>query len=129
MFKCFRKEEPKVNYGKIVAIVVGVVIALAGVAFAVVKYLEKKKYDEYLEELCDCDCDCGCQDGDECTCGCCDDDFDDEEYYEIECPSCGEIICFDEDIDPEELTCPACHEKISCLVDEDDIKAVDGEDK
>ena len=56
-----------------------------------------------------------------------DEEYVDEEYYEIECPACGEIIYFDDDIDPENLTCPACHEKIACLVDEDDLKIVDGE--
>jgi len=40
-----------------------------------------------------------------------------------------EIIYFDDDIDPEDLTCPACHEKIACLVDEDDLKIIEGEDK
>ena len=75
MFNWFRKEEPKVNYGKIIAITASVVLAVAGIAFAVVKYLEKKKYDEYLEELCDCDCDCDCDccdDECDCDCDCCD---------------------------------------------------------
>ena len=86
MFKCFRKEEPKVNYGKIVAIVVGVVIALAGVAFAVVKYLEKKKYDESLEEICDCDCDCDCDccDEEDCDCDCCCEEAEAEEAEVVE---------------------------------------------
>ena len=61
---------------------------------------------------------------DECDCDCCDedDDFDleDDEYYEVECPGCGETVCFDESIDPEELTCPACGEKFS--FDEDDVE-------
>ena len=75
MFNWFRKEEPKVNDGKIIAITASVVLAVAGIAFAVVKYLEKKKYDEYLEELCDCDCDCDCDccdDECDCDCDCCD---------------------------------------------------------
>ena len=42
------------------------------------------------------------------------DDFDefDSNYYEIECPSCGEIVCFDDSLDVDELSCPACGEKI-----------------
>lgn len=49
-------------------------------------------------------------------------DFDDDsEYYELECPSCGEIVCFDDSLDPEELTCPACGEKIS------DVELCDGD--
>ncbi len=39
----------------------------------------------------------------------CDDDCD---YYELECPSCGEVICFDDSLDTEMLVCPACGEKI-----------------
>ena len=42
-----------------------------------------------------------------------DDDYeDDSDYYEIECPSCGEIVCFDDSLDVDELACPACGEKI-----------------
>ena len=43
-----------------------------------------------------------------------DEEFDDDsEYYELECPSCGEIVCFDDSLEPDELVCPACGEKIS----------------
>lgn len=83
--KLFAKEEPKpqVNYGKIIGISVAVVLAIAAAAFAVYKYLEKKKYDEYLDELCDCDCDCDCDccDDEDCDCCC---DCCDEEAVEVE---------------------------------------------
>ena len=63
--------------------------------------------DEY--DYCDCDCD------DDCDCDC------DDLFFEVECPSCGEVVCFDESIDPENLACPACGEKFSCeFVDEDE---------
>ena len=89
-------------------------------------YIEE--IDEDLGEvetvLCDEDDDFAC-DGD---CCCCDEDCeDDEEYFEVECPSCGETICFDGSIDPEELACPACGEKFECLISEDDVKALDEE--
>ena len=51
------------------------------------------------------------------------DDFDDEddcEYFEMECPSCGEIVCFDESLVGQDITCPACGEKIT------DIEICDG---
>ena len=64
------------------------------------------------EDWCDGDCE-GCS-------GC-------DDYFEIVCPSCGETICFDESVDPEELTCPACNEKFACIVEEDDMKALDEE--
>ena len=47
-----------------------------------------------------------------------DDDFsfdDDEEYYEVECPSFGEKICFTEELDTENMVCPACGNKIGAL--------------
>ena len=49
-----------------------------------------------------------------------DDDFEDEEFYEIECPHCGEIVEFDASIEPEELICPACHEAIATELPEGD---------
>ncbi len=64
------------------------------------------------DDCCDGDCDC---------CSGCDD------FFEIVCPSCGETICFDESVDPEDLTCPACNEKFACVVEEDDLKALDEE--
>ena len=40
-------------------------------------------------------------------------DFDeDDDYYEIECSSCGEKICFTDDIEVEELVCPSCGEPV-----------------
>ena len=59
--------------------------------------------EDYLfgEDECDCDdddCDC---------CDCCD-----EGFYEIECPNCHEVICVDEDYNPDEIICPACNTKI-----------------
>ena len=45
-----------------------------------------------------------------------DDEYDYEElddYYEIECPSCGEKVCFSEDIELESLVCPACGEPVT----------------
>lgn len=71
---------------------------------------------------CDEDCDCCCDE--DCDCDCC---CDDEDYFEVDCPACGETICFDGSIDPEELACPACGEKFECIVDEDDLNALDGE--
>ncbi len=89
-------------------------------------YIEEIDEDlgEIEEVLCEDGFDCEC-DGD---CDSCDEDCDcDEGFFEVECPACGEVICFDESIDPEELACPACGEKFECVVDEDDLRALDGE--
>ncbi len=41
---------------------------------------------------------------------------DTDEYMEAECPRCGEIVCFDEDVldddDVVEITCPNCDEVV-----------------
>ena len=76
---------------------------------------EDDDYEDYEDE-----CDGMC---DECDLDC---DLDDDEFFEIECPSCGEVVCFDESIDPEDLICPACGEKFECIVSEDDLKVLDG---
>ena len=70
-----------------------------------------------------CDFDCGFDDDDD------DDFFEDEEedeYFEVICPACGDVINFDSTIDPENLRCPNCGEKFECIVEEDDLKALDG---
>ena len=92
------------------------------------EYIEEIDEDlgEVEQVLCE-DCDDGCDcDGD---CCCCDEDcdFDENEFFEIECPSCGEVVCFDESIDPEELTCPACGERFECIISEDDLADLDEE--
>ena len=80
------------------------------------------------------DCDCDCDDDFECDGNCCDCDEEcdlgDDDFFEIECPSCGEVICYDGTIDPEDLACPACGEKFECIISEedlDDLKALDAE--
>jgi ribosomal protein S27E len=44
-----------------------------------------------------------------------DEDFEDEddEFIGVECPSCGEMVYFDETIDTDKLVCPVCGEKIT----------------
>ena len=66
----------------------------------------------FYEELDDCDCDC-----DDCDCDCdCDEDM-----YEVECPNCGELIYFDEEIILDgKADCPACGEVLEFEVDECD---------
>ena len=70
---------------------------------------------DYLADFDDCDedeeceCDCECED---CDCE------EDDEFFEMECPSCGKTICFDPSIDPEEMVCPACGEHIDSVVEE-----------
>jgi len=87
---------------------------------------DRGELEEYVYELddeCDCecdDCDCDCDDCD-CDCDC------DDEYFEVECPACGEVVCFDSTIDPEDLTCPACGEKFECIISEDDLDTLDEE--
>ncbi len=48
-------------------------------------------------------------DDDDC---CCDDCYDDEEgFYDVECPNCGEVIGFDDEtLDEGSIECPSCGE-------------------
>ena len=71
-----------------------------------------------------CDFDCGLDDDDMF-----DEDEEDEEYFEVVCPACGDVINFDSSIDPENLLCPNCGEKFECIVDEDDLKALESLDE
>lgn len=64
--------------------------------------------------------------GDECDC---DDEDDDEDFddtlYEVECPSCGDIICLDEGmLDEGEIDCPNCGEKL-----EFDLESLDEDEE
>ncbi|UKI12104.1 MAG: hypothetical protein L6V84_04815 [Oscillospiraceae bacterium] len=84
---------------------------------------EDEDEDDDDDGFCDGDCEnCGenCADSD-------DDDEDDDEYFEVVCPSCGDVINFDSSIDPENLRCPNCGQKFECIVDEDDLRALDGD--
>lgn len=92
------------------------------------------EYEDWDDEDWD-ECDGNCE-----SCGLdCDIPFDEdlededfEEVFEVECPSCGEIICFEGGIDEENLRCPACGEKFACIIEEDDVEdleAIDGKDE
>ena len=92
-------------------------------------YEDDEDDDEDLDIDYECDGDCSSCDFD---CGFDEDDFLDEEedeYFEVVCPACGDVINFDSTIDPENLLCPNCGEKFECIVDEDDLKALDGSEE
>ncbi len=50
-----------------------------------------------------------------------------EEYMEVDCPRCGEVVCFDpgvlEDDDVIEVTCPNCDEVV--FINDDDLQTAD----
>ena len=120
--------------GKLFSAIIDLVSDIAEDVEYLEEYIEEIDEDlggleEYVYELddeCDC-CDCDCDDCDDDCCDCC--DCEEDEYFECECPSCGEIVCFDSSIDPEELTCPACGEKFECIISEDDLETLDGIDE
>ena len=70
--------------------------------------------DEYIGEI-DDDLeaveDYLCEDEDDLDCCGCDCDCEEDEYYTILCPKCGEEFCIDEDILEEgKINCPNCDE-------------------
>ena len=65
-------------------------------------------------------------DDDDCDC-CCDDCCDDEdEFFEVECPACGEVINVDEGIlESGSIECPACGENLEFDIEYDDEEEED----
>lgn len=56
--------------------------------------------------------------GDDCCCHGDDEDSDiDDDFIEVDCPKCGETVCFDDTIDPTCIICPNCSEEFSCICD------------
>ena len=48
------------------------------------------------------------------------DDYDDEEYYDVECPECGEEITLDEDLALDgEVICPSCGAHFEFEIDDE----------
>ncbi|HIR03107.1 MAG TPA: hypothetical protein IAD34_03460 [Candidatus Scatovicinus merdipullorum] len=63
----------------------------------------------------------------DCSCGGCDTD-DDDQFYEVTCPTCGEEICLQEDVLLcGETECPKCGEKLE--FDFSDLFAEDEDEK
>lgn len=52
----------------------------------------------------------------------------DDEFVDVECPNCGEIVCFDagviEDEDTIEIICPNCDEIV--YINDDNLQMADG---
>ena len=83
--------------------------------------------DEDLGDVEECIYD-DCCDSDCCDDDCCCDDHDDSDYFEVECPACGETICLDESVlDEESIQCPACGETLEFAFDDEDEE--DSKDK
>lgn len=57
------------------------------------------------------------------------DDDDEDEFFEVECPSCNEIVCVDEGILEEgSINCPNCNELLEFEIDCDCEECQDEED-
>lgn len=76
--------------------------------------LEEDFYDDMDDDY-NCGCGCGCHGGDDD-----DEDFGDEEcYFEVTCPSCGDTIELNEAmLDEGYIDCPGCGEKLEFDFDE-----------
>ena len=48
------------------------------------------------------------------------DEDDDEDYFEVECPACGEVICVDDSIiEDGSINCPNCNELLEFEIDDE----------
>ena len=66
--------------------------------------------ESYVYDDDDCDCDC-----------CCDDCDDEDDFFEVECPACGEVINVDEGIlESGSIECPNCGENLEFDIEYDD---------
>lgn len=74
--------------------------------------------DAVSDDLSDVEDDLYGDDDDDCDCCDCDDD----EFFQVECPNCGETLDIDEDVlDAGVIQCPACKQKFALdLYDEDE---------
>ena len=116
----FDKTSPE---GKLLAAIVDFCSELAEEVVTVTEYCEELDEDlGEVEELLIADDDDFDDDFDDYDDE--DEDWEDEAFYEIECPNCGELVMFDESIEPENLTCPACHKTIATNIS--DLEAEDG---
>lgn len=90
--------------------------------------LERDFYE--IDEDDECDCGCGHHHFDECDCDD-DDEYDEEEYdeffdddeelYEVVCPTCSDTICLNEDmINEGSMACPNCGELLEFNLDDED---------
>ena len=82
----FRKPETP-QYGKVIAITVGVTLAVAAAAYAAYRFFAERCC-KYCCDDCDCDCDCDCDD-DDLFCDE-DDDADDVEVEVEDAPAADE---------------------------------------
>lgn len=79
--------------------------------------------EEILCECCDdddddCDCDCCCDDDDDYE------DFDEDELYEVTCPTCNDVILIDDGMLEEgSMDCPNCGESLEFDFDEIELNA------
>jgi hypothetical protein len=115
-----------------------ILVQISAVMHDMVSYIEdmQGQIDE-LSELCDIldedlgsleedvyDLDsCDCEDDDEY-----DEEFDDDELYEIQCPTCGDSIYLDDGMLEEgSMECPNCGENLEFDFDPDEIDSLECE--
>lgn len=56
----------------------------------------------------------GC--GDDCCCHGEDDEISDDDFIEVDCPKCGETVCFDDTIDPTSILAPTVAKSLAVSV-------------
>ncbi len=127
--------------GKVIKLMIDilddVVLTIADVGEGFALFGEQlESMDEDLEEIMDDLYGDDDEDDDDDGCGCMhhghhhhDHDIFEGELYEVTCPSCGDVICVDEDmLDEGEINCPGCGELLEFDLD-GELDEEDVEDK
>lgn len=76
-----------------------------------------EEIDAISDDLADVEAIVGEDDEDDCCCDHdmdCDDDLDDEDFFEVDCPNCGESLVIDDEVlEAGVIDCPKCGQKFA----------------
>ena len=76
-----------------------------------------EEIDAISDDLADVEAIVGEDDEDDCCCAHdlgCDDDLDDEDFFEVDCPNCGESLVIDDEVlEAGVIDCPKCGQKFA----------------
>ena len=109
----------KSKEGKLISVMIGI---LEEVGLSIEDLEENalalgEEIDVLSDDLADVEAIVGEDDEDDCCCAHdlgCDDDLDDEDFFEVDCPNCGESLVIDDEVlEAGVIDCPKCGQKFA----------------